>query len=143
MKSFVAAVCVSVVACLVAASAHAGSCHGTPPMQTAPVQESTPVEPTHVGVSVDVETPSPAGVATAVVVNGQEVTASPTGEVPRAGAAGGGDVSLGAAVRNARREKRATIREAADQRRAGRFSRKASEAAAEAAVNDRVRRAYE
>jgi hypothetical protein len=120
-----------------AASCHAGSCHGTPSKAATPVA----VEPTHVGVSVDVETPTPAGVETSVQVNGEAVT--PVGCAPAAKPSAVGDVGFGAAVRNARREKRATIREASDTRRAKRFAGKASEAAAEAAVNERVRQAYE
>lgn len=138
MKSFAAAVFVVLLVTMFSCTVEAGSCHGTPSKAAPPVA----AEPTHVGVSVDVETPSPAGVETSVVVNGEDVT--PAGvSAPSEAAGGGSGVGLHAAVKNARREKRATIRLAYDNRRSARHAAKASEAAAEAAVEARVRQAYE
>lgn len=125
------------------APASAGSCHGTPapaPVKSEPVDQPTPA--THVGVAVDVETAAPAAVTTSVLVNGEQVSGPPAVKSGGAGASPVAGVSMGAARRNARNTKRATIHEARDLHRAARLGGKASEAANQAAVNDRVRQAY-
>jgi hypothetical protein len=140
--SSVAVVVVFAVA-LLCVPASAGSCHGTPvppAVKSEPVDQ--PIPATHVGVAVDVETASPAAVTTSVLVNGEEVAAKPAvqsgGGAPSPIAA----VSMGSARRNARKDKRATIHEARDLQRAARLGGKATEAANQAAVNERVRQAY-
>lgn len=126
-----------ILGCVAAAGVEAGSCHGTKPA----------VQPASVVVEQDV-TVSP-GV---VVKESVEIDGAPAGSVTvneevivggSDGGPAGGPASVGAARKDARRAKKATIAEAKAERKAFRLEKKAYDAEREAAAEGAVKRIYQ
>jgi len=128
-----------VAGCLACVAVEAGSCHGTKKPKPVVVEQPTPAAPvSHVDVTVDVETATPADVEASVVVNGDDATGGSTG----AAAAEGGDSKRRDVRRNANREARATKAAGRAQHKAHKAAKRAGESAKQQAVDEAVSEAY-